>query len=271
LGHDGAGVVEEIGPQVTGFSPGDSVCFCNGGIGGAFGTYAELATVPEWQLVHVPAGLDPTHAAALPLVAITMSEALLDRAQVLAGEHILIHGGAGGTGHIGIQLAKARGARVATTISSDDKAEFATTLRADLVIRYRETDFVRAARAWTNERGLDVAVDNIGRAVLQRTFAAMAPYGRTVTLIGFPQDDPESSAYNLNLTVHAVMMLTPMWMGLRDRLRQQANHLRGALQLAREGGLKVHVDRTFSLEDVAHAHRYLEQGKVNGKVVLCME
>jgi NADPH2:quinone reductase len=270
LGHDGSGLVEEVGSRVRRVVPGDAICFCNGGIGGVFGTYAEFAIVPERQLVHIPPAIDLVHAAALPLVTITMWEALVDRIEVRPGEHVLIHGGAGGTGHIGIQLAKVRGARIATTVSTDKKAEFADSFGVDLVIPYREADFVAMCRAWTSGHGLDAAVDNVGRAELQKTFRAMAPYGRIVTLMGIPGDDAETTAYNLNLTLHAVMMLTPMWFGLDDRLEHQAQLVDSALCLVSQGELKVHVDQTFLLSEVAEAHRYIEDGQAIGKVVLTM-
>ena len=115
LGHDGMGVVSAVGEGVTAVRPGDRVCFCNGGIGGTMGTYAEAAVVPEWQLAKVPDGVDDHTAAALPLVAITCWESLYDSASVAAGEFVLIHGGAGGTGHVAVQLAALKGARVAAT------------------------------------------------------------------------------------------------------------------------------------------------------------
>ncbi|WP_373502798.1 alcohol dehydrogenase catalytic domain-containing protein, partial [Aestuariivirga sp.] len=105
LGHDGMGVVEAVGDAVVTVKPGDRVCFCTGGIGGAMGTYAEAAVVPDFQLAKVPDSVDDLTAAALPLVSITCWESLYDRARVQTGEFVLIHGGAGGTGHVAVQLA----------------------------------------------------------------------------------------------------------------------------------------------------------------------
>lgn len=157
LGHDGAGEIEAVGPQVARFKRGDAVCFCNGGIGGDPGTYAEFTMVPESQLIRKPAEIDFAQAAALPLVSITLWELLYDRAHVRKGESVLVHAGAGGTGHIGIQLARLAGARVSTTVSSEAKAALAVDLGAELTIRYREQDFVAATRDWTGGHGLDVA------------------------------------------------------------------------------------------------------------------
>jgi NADPH:quinone reductase len=270
LGHDGAGEVEAVGSRVTRFKSGDGVCFCNGGIGGDPGTYADFAVVPESQLVPKAPSVDFIQAAALPLVAITLWESLYDRARLRQGERVLVHAGAGGTGHIGIQLAKLAGAQVATTVSSEAKAALAAELGAELVIRYREQDFATAISGWTRGGGLDVAVDNVGAEVMQRTFSAMAPYGRVVTLMGTPGDASDGAAYNGNLTIHNVMMLTPMWLGLKARLRQQADRVRRAMNLLAEGKLRVVVDQVFPLSEAVAAHRHLESGKTVGKVVLAI-
>ena len=271
LGHDGAGIVEAVGSDVVNVKPNDRVCFCHGGIGGAPGTYAEFAVVPAELLAAIPANVDFVTAACLPLVFITLSEALCDRARLAPGESVLIHAGAGGTGHVGVQLAKLRGARVATTVSGSKKASLVQELGADLAIAYRDKDFVAAAMDWTDRRGLDVALDNVGPDIMLQTFKAMAPYGRVVTLMGTPGDTPETHAYNGNLTIHNVMMLTPMWLGLVDRLRAQAQHVRDGLALVAEGKLRVIVDRVFALDEAAAAHAYLESGKAIGKIALSIQ
>ncbi len=270
LGHDGAGVVAAVGRAVRRVKPGDAVAFCSGGIGGDPGTYADHAVVPEGRLVAKPAKVDFQQAAALPLVAITLWESLFERARLKPREHVLIHAGAGGTGHIGIQLARQAGAHVATTVSSPEKAALARKLGAELVIPYRERDFVAAARDWTKGRGLDVALDNVGPEILQRTFAAMAPYGRVVTLMGTPGDTAEGTAYNANLTLHNVMMLTPMWLGLQKRLARQAALVGKAMELLAAGKIHVVIDRSYPLAQAAEAHRRLESGKAMGKIVLTM-
>ena len=269
LGHDGAGVVEEIGRDVTRLSLGDRVCFCNGGIGGDPGTYAEYAVVPEDQLVQVPTNVDWIQAAALPLVTITAWEALYERAAIIQGEYVLIHAGAGGTGHVAVQLAALKGAHVAATVSSDTKAAFVRKLGVDRPILYRQEDFADAALAWSG--GLAVALDNVGTDTLQRTYRAMAPYGRVVTLMGTAGDDADSSAYNRNLTLHNLMMLTPMWYGLRARLRHQAEIVEEAMAYLASGELTLHIGSIFPLSEAPAAHRRLEAGGMMGKVVLSMK
>lgn len=268
LGHDGAGLIEAVGDEVSRFRPGDRVCFCNGGIGGDPGTYAEFAVVPEEQIVRVPDNIDWGAAAALPLVTITAWEALYERAALVQGEYVLIHAGAGGTGHVAVQLAALRGAHIAATVSSEAKAAFLRGLGVDRPILYRQEDFAEATLAWTTGRGVAVALDNVGAETLQRTFRAMAPYGRVVTLMGTPGDDAEGSAYNKNLTLHNLMMLTPMWLGLRDRLRHQAEIVEEAMAFLATGELTLHIDSSFPLAEAAAAHRRLEAGGMTGKIVL---
>jgi NADPH2:quinone reductase len=269
LGHDGMGVVKAVGSTVFSVKPGDRVAFCNGGIGGTPGTYAEAAVVPEYQLANVPETMGDMTAAALPLVAITAWEALYDRTDVRDGEFTLIHGGAGGTGHMAIQLASLRGARVAATVSSAEKATIVQELGAECAINYRDTDFADEALRWSG--GLQVALDNAGPETMLKTYRAMAPYGRIATLMGTPADDADMTAYNLNLTLHNIMMLTPMWKGIESRLRAQAGILRQALDLVAAGKLVVRQAGSFALADAAKAQQFLESGKAIGKVTLSMK
>jgi NADPH2:quinone reductase len=268
LGHDGAGVVEEIGSGVSRVQPGQRVCFCNGGIGGDFGTYAEFAVVPESQLALVPDAVDDATAAGLPLTFITGWESLYDRAQLKAGEFALIHAGAGGTGHIAVQLAALRGARVAATVSTDAKADFVSELGTERPILYRDEDFVAASLEWSDDQGLDVALDNIGPEGLQKTFGAMAAYGRVVTLMGTPGDDDEETAYVKNLTIHNVMMLTPMILKLQARLDEQARIVANGLRLLAEGKLRVTIDQVFPFSEISAAHARLDAGGTTGKIVI---
>ena len=270
LGHDGAGIVEAVGAEVTRVQQGQRVCFCNGGIGGGFGTYAEFAVVPESQLAIVPDSVDDATAAALPLVFITGWESLYDRARLKQEEFVLIHAGAGGTGHIAVQLAALRGARVAATVSTDDKVELVKTLGAERPITYRTEDFAEVSREWTSGRGIDVALDNLGPEIFRKIIPAMAPYGRLVTLMGTPGDDEAETAYVNNLTIHNVMMLTPMLLGLQDRLDNQAEIVRQGLQLLDAGKLRIEIDSRFAFDDLVSAHRRLDEGKASGKIVIAI-
>ena len=270
LGHDGAGVVEQVGSDVSRVEPGQRVCFCNGGIGGDFGTYAEFAVVPETQLSVIPDSIDNATAASLPLVFITAWESLHDRARVSAGEFVLVHAGAGGTGHVSVQLAALLGARVASTVSSEAKIELVRQLGAERAIAYRREDFVEVAREWTSAQGIDVALDNLGPEIFQKTIGAMAPYGRLVTLMGMPADDADETAYVNNLTIHNVMMLTPMILGMQARLDDQATIVARGLELLEQGKLKIAIEREFAFDDIVAAHEMLDTGRTTGKIVIAI-
>ena len=268
LGHDGYGVVEQVGGAVSRLRPGQRVCFCHGGIGGAFGTYAEFAVLPESRLAPVPDSVDDHSAAGLPLVFITAWESLYERAAVAAGEYVLVHAGAGGTGHVALQLAVLRGARVATTVSTEAKIELASQLGAERPIAYRNEDYAAAAMAWSDGGGVAVALDNLGAEAFRKTISIMAPYGRLVTLMGTPGDDDSETAYINNLTIHNVMMLTPMILGLQAKLDHQAGIVAEGLKLLQQGKLRLHVDSVFALRDIGEAHRQLDSGSSTGKILL---
>lgn len=272
LGCDGAGTVIECGQAVTRFRPGDAVWFCHGGLGGVPGNYAEVTVLEEHAAEHMPTGLDFAAAAALPLAAITAWEALFDRAGLAAGQTVLIHAGAGGVGHLAIQLASQVGARVATTVSSTEKAAFVRMLGADHVIHYPECDFVQAALDWTGDRGVDVVLDTLGGDIFRRSLAAAAVYGRVVTLLEPDKDVDWKEARNRNLSISFTLMLTPM---LRDDLRAARQHqgeiLRRCAALVEAGTLKPLVSRVFPLQEAAAAHALIETGHVQGKLVLTMD
>ena len=168
-----------------------------------------------------------------------------------------------------LQLAKSICAKVATTISSVEKRMLVEDLGADLVVNYREADFVEAAKDWNRGQGLDAAFDNVGGSVLRRTYDAVRPYGHVVTLMGMAPDE-DGIAYNANLSVHNEMMLTPMWLGMTDRLIVQARMIREVLELMRKGAVRVRIAAEFPLERAGDAHALIETGGVAGKIVLAV-
>ncbi|HEU0186593.1 MAG TPA: zinc-dependent alcohol dehydrogenase family protein [Gallionellaceae bacterium] len=271
LGCDGAGVVEAVGAQVSRFKMGDAVYFCNGGIGDEPGCYAEYTTVHEDYVAAKPASLNMQESAALPLVLLTAWEALLERAQLQAGQSILIHAGAGGVGHIAVQLARHLGARVAATVGDDAKADFARKLGAERTIRYREQDFVAETLAWTDGRGADVVFDTVGGDTFIRSLNAARCYGRVVSLLSTPLSLADTQLARLrNLSLCYELMLTPQVQHLHEERVRQRRILEQGAQLVDSGQLRVHVSHTLPLERAAEAHRLLEQGGVSGKIVLVM-
>lgn len=269
LGCDGAGVVEAVGESVTRFRPGDAVWYCHGGLGGPHGNYAEYAVVDETIAQPKPASLSFVEAAAAPLVLITAWEALHDRARVQAEQRVLIHAGAGGVGHVAIQLARLAGARVATTISSAAKADFVHGLGAEFAIDYRSEDLISAIADWTGGRGVDICLDTVGPEVFARSIEAMAVYGDLVTILD-PGPVSLKEARNRNLRISLELMLTPQLKGMPDALAHQGEILRRCGEMFDAGELRIEVADTYPLARAADAHRRLEAGGMQGKLVLTM-
>lgn len=270
LGCDGAGVVEKTGDGVTRFRAGDAVYFCHGGIGGPTGNYAEYAVVDERWVAAKPAALDFVQAAAAPLVAITAWESLHDRARLQAGQRLLVHAGTGGVGHVAIQLAKAAGAQVCTTVSSDEKAQIVEALGADHVIRYKDVDFAEAARNWTDGAGVDAALDTVGGKTFEATAGAVRLYGDLVTLLQPPPDTDWKLARLRNLRISLELMLAPMFYGIDEAMAHQAWILEQCSELFDTARLSIRVQQTFPLEQAAQAHALLAQGSLSGKLVLTL-
>jgi NADPH2:quinone reductase len=271
LGCDGAGIVEAVGEEVQQFRVGDEVFFCNGGLGGHPGTYAEMAVVDERFVARKPASLSFAEAAAAPLVLITAWEALYDRGRLEAGRHVLIHAGAGGVGHVAIQLAKLIGTQVCTTVSSYEKIEFVKNLGVDYLIDYKQADVVQQTLDWTNGEGVDLTFDTVGGSVLSQSFAATCIYGDVVTLLAPDADTDWKTARDRNLRVSFELMLAPMLKGLVSVQQEQAKILQQCARLMDQGQLKVHLAQTFPLDQAAAAHQCLEAGSMIGKIVLVME
>jgi NADPH2:quinone reductase len=270
LGCDGAGIVEAIGADVTKFKVGDEVYFCNGGLGAHQGNYAELTTIDEKFAALKPKSLSFAEAAAAPLVLLTAWEALYDRGNLQSSpsRNVLIHAGAGGVGHVAIQLAKLRRAKVCTTVGSEAKARFVRDLGADLPILYKQTDFVEAAIAWTNGDGVDLAFDTVGGKLIEQTFPAVKIYGDLVTILEPPTDISWKVARTRNLRFSFELMLTPMLLSNTNLQIQQAKILTECAELFDAGQLKIHVSEVFQLADAAKAHQLLETGSMTGKLVL---
>jgi NADPH2:quinone reductase len=270
LGCDGAGLVEAVGPETQNFKVNDAVYFCNGGIGGEPGTYAEYALVDERFAAPKPESLSFAAAAAAPLVLITAWEGLHDRGRLQAGQRVLIHAGAGGVGHVAIQLARLHGARVCTTVSGRDKARFVGDLGVDYVVDYHESDFVDEVNDWSNG-GVELAFDTVGGETFQRSVHCVRHYGDLVTLLQPGNDMNWKEARLRNLRISFELMLTPMVYSLGAAQQHQADILRRCAALFDDGKLRIHLARTFPLEQAAEAHRVIEAGGMIGKLALVMD
>jgi len=270
LGCDGAGVVEAVGNAVTRFKAGDEVYLMNGGMGGDDqGNYAELTTIHQDYAALKPESLSMAEAATVPLVWLTDWEALVDRIHLQAGETVLIHGGAGGVGYIAVQIAKHLGATVYTTVSSPEKAEFATSLGADYCINYKEEDFAEAVMNLTDGQGVDKVFDVIGGPVFAASFAATKIYGHVVTLAEICINQKQAELAKLrNLTLSYELMLTPMHFKMHQARINQREMLVDAAKLIDAGKIKIYVGNVFSLEDIGRAHEVIEAGHSTGKNVI---
>jgi NADPH2:quinone reductase len=268
LGCDGAGVVEAIGDAVTRFAPGDAVYFVNGGYGSEQGTYAEYVVLDESVVAHMPKSLDFAHAAAVPLVLITAWEALYNRASIRAGTTVLVQAGAGGVGHVAVQLAKLAGARVLATVSTDEKSRFVSALGAEC-INYRTENVLERVRELTGGSGVDVVFDTVGGATFTSSLELLDFYGTLVTCVerGWPNVDA-TTAMDRNLSVAWTWMPAPQIFGMTAGREAQTHILEEGAALIDEGRLQVKVGAAYPLDRAAEAHAALEAGHITGKVVL---
>ena len=267
LGCDGAGIVVETGAAASRFNVGDNVWFCHGGLGREPGNYAEYTVLDERWVSHSPKTYSFIEAAAAPLVLITAYGALFDRGGLQAGQTVLIHAGAGGVGHVAIQLAKLKGAKVITTVSSGQKAEFVKSLGADEAIVYTQGGFADAVNELTGGKGADLVFDTVGAAVFKESIAVTAHFGRLVTLLD-PGELSLAEARMRNLLIGFELMLTPMLRDLADARDKHIAILKQCALWADQGLLKLHVSKIVPLEAAAEAHRLIEAGHTTGKIVL---
>ena len=258
-GHDVSGVVEAVGPGVSAFAPGDEVWYTPQIFEGQ-GSYAEYHVAAESIIARKPSSLSHLEAASLSLVGGTVWEALTVRAVLRVGESILIHGGAGGVGHVAIQVAKAMGARVFTTVR-EDNAEFARSLGADVVIDYTQEDYVEAIMRETAGHGVDVVFDTIGGDTLSRSADVLAQLGRVVSIVDIAQPQNLVQAWGKNASYHFVFT------------RQNRGKLDELTALVERGQLRPHVGAVYSLADIPLAHARLESANngLIGKIAIAVE
>jgi len=260
LGLECSGTIASVGDDVTGWQVGDQVCALL-----SAGGYAEKVAVPAGQLLPVPEGVSLIEAAALAEVACTVWSNVFMVASLQPGELLLAHGGAGGIGTMAIQLGKAFGAKVATTVSSAAKAEFVTDLGADVVINYSDSDFVEIVKSLG---GADVILDNMGAAYLGRNVTALAPRGRLV-IIGMQGGVKAELNIAALLNKRAAVIAT----SLRARPTQEKSAICAAVTehvwpLVSQGVVRPIIHRTYPLDEVALAHAAMEAGEHTGKLLL---
>jgi NADPH:quinone reductase len=265
LGMDLAGVVASVGPGVDGFRVGDEVYGFTGGVGGLQGSLAEFAAVDADLLALKPVNLSMREAAALPLVTITAWEGLVDRANTQPGQRVLVHGGAGGVGHVAVQIAKALGADVYATgraAQSEVLRRFGAT-----PIDHTTTSVDQYVAACTAGAGFDVVYDTVGGATLDASFTAARLYGgHVVSCLGWGTHRLAPLSFRA-ATYSGVFTLLPILTG-----KGRANHghiLREATKLVEGGKLVPLMDeRRFDLDSAMDAHLEVEAGRARGKIVI---
>lgn len=262
VGYQAAGTVAACGPGVDRFDVGDRVVTV-----GLDGSHAERRVVPQGFAWQVPDGAELDAAACVPVAFGTAHDCLFEFGRLQPGESVLVHAGAGGVGTAAIQMAKAAGARVLATASSDDRLERLRELGLDDGINYTTHDFVAEARRLTGGRGVDVVVDSVGGRTLQGSLEALAYRGRCITV----GDAGRSAAESLDVS------------GLRPNNQSLSGYFLGAelffgtraypmvaglLEDVARGALRVVVDRSFPLAEAAAAHAYIESRRAVGRVLL---
>jgi NADPH2:quinone reductase len=264
LGLDMAGIVEDVAPGVTAFKPGNEVYGMVGGVGGLQGTLAEFVSADADLLAHKPTNLSMREAAALPLITITAWEGLVDRATVRAGQTVLIHAGAGGVGHIAIQIARAFGAQVFATVSPEKKSiveDFGAT-----PIDYRTASVEDYVAANTGGQGFDIVYDTVGGATLDASFVAVKRYaGHVLSSLGWGSHSLAPLSFR-GATYSGVFTLLPIITG-----EARAHHgqiLTHAAALAGAGKLRPLLsNQHFSASEIGAAYTLVEAG-TTGKIVI---
>lgn len=262
-GLECSGRIVEIGPGVSGWSVGDEVCALLAG-----GGYAEKVAIPAGQLLPVPQGVDLKQAAALPEVVCTVWSNVFMVAHLRPGETLLVHGGSSGIGTMAIQLAKAVGAKVAVTAGTKEKLDRCAKLGADILINYREQDFVAEVKKATGGAGADVILDNMGAKYLDRNVQTLAVNGR-LAVIGLQGGVKGELNLGALLSKRAAVSAT----SLRARPLSEKASIVAAVRehvwpLLEGGHVRPVVDRELPMSDAAAAHRVVEESGHVGKVLL---
>ena len=265
IGLEVSGHVVALGDGVGGLRVGDPVCALTNG-----GGYAQYVVTPVGQALPVPRGLSLLQAAALPENFFTVWTNVFERGRLVAGESFLVHGGSSGIGLTAIQLARARGATVYTTVGSPEKAAVCERLGASVAIDYRREDFVERIAALTARRGVDLVLDMVGGDYIARNFKALAIEGRLVQIAFL--NGPRAE---IDCTPLMVKRLT--WTGSTLRPRSAADKAAIAAQLREHawplleaGTVQTVIHETFDLADAARAHELMESSRHIGKIMLCV-
>ena len=261
-GQEAAGVVTEVGSEVTTFQPGDRVAYT-----GALGSYAEYAAVPANRLVKIPDDLSFEQAAAAMLQGMTAHYLVHSTYKLQAGETALIHAAAGGVGLLLVQMAKKIGARVIGTAGTKEKAQLARDAGADECIIYTAADFETETRRLTDNKGVNVVYDGVGKATFDKDLNVLAPRGYLVLFGGSSGAVPPFDLIKLSQkgSLYVTRPTLAHYTAAREEMEWRANDV---LQWIVAGDLKLRIHKNYMLAEAAQAHRDLEGRKTTGKLLL---
>lgn len=261
-GSEAAGTVEELGPGVTGFKAGDVVAST-----AVLGSYAEYALVPAGQLVKVPGGVTPDQAAAALLQGMTAHYLAYSTFPLKAGETCLVHAGAGGVGLLLTQMAARIGARVITTVSTEEKAALSREAGASEVILYTSQDFVTEVKRLTNGKGVDVVYDSVGKTTFQGSLDCLRPRGLLALFGGSSGAVPPFDLIQLSGKGSLYVTRPTLWHYIltREELEWRANDVLGWVA---DGTLKLRMEHVYALTDAAQAQSDMENRRTTGKILL---
>jgi len=261
-GQEAAGVVTEVGSEVTTLQRGDRVAYSS-----RLGSYAEYAAVPADRLVKIPAELDFEQAAAAMLQGMTAHYLLHSSYPLQKGQTALIHAAAGGVGLLLVQMAKTIGGRVIATAGTQEKAQLARDAGADECIVYTEADFETETKRLTNNEGVHVVYDGVGKATFDKDLNVLRPRGYLVLFGGSSGAVPPFDLIKLSQkgSLFITRPTLAHYTATREELEWRASDVLGAIA---RGELKLRIHKTYSLADAAQAHRDLEGRKTTGKLLL---
>ncbi len=263
LGYDVSGTVVATGKQVVGFQPGDEI-YASPNVFKP-GANADYVVVDARSAALKPQTLDHAASAVLPLVSLTAWECLHLRAKVQPGQLVLIHGGAGGVGHIAIQLAKLHGCHVITTAGREQSIQFCRDmLKADVVIHYRNTDFVQEVMQITNGKGCPVILDLVGGETFIQSLDCIALNGQLVTIVPTETNQIAEKLFLKNVTLHYEFMGVPTAYNINPE--RQGEILTALRNLVDSGFVQPHIEHQFPMSDLAKAHHLQETGPMMGKI-----
>jgi len=260
-GMEAAGVIEAAAPDVTGLAPGMRVAYIG------MGAYAEFTRIRASRVIPLPEAMSFEQAAAFPIAVLTAWHLIHSCHQTTANQVVLVHSAAGGVGIAAVQIARAAGAEVIGTVSSDDKSEIVRKFGAHEVVNYATHDFAVEAMRITNSRGVDLILDAVGKPTFEKGLTCLAPFGHLI-LYGSAGGAPDPIDVRRHLFAKSLKVsgfVVPMVYGMREIHRRG---LDAVFQLAREGRLTIPIGKTFALSEAAEAVRFLQSRRSTGKLLL---